>query len=56
MEGSNCQSCGNLHFPSRLVCPDCGCEEVQARQPEGVSNLVTRLIGDVNQNNGDRKR
>lgn len=22
--GSNCQSCNNLHFPARPICPDCG--------------------------------
>jgi len=24
LEGSNCPVCKELHFPPRLVCPDCG--------------------------------
>ncbi len=24
MEGSNCPACKILHFPPRIVCPDCG--------------------------------
>ena len=24
LEGSNCGGCGKLHYPPRLVCPDCG--------------------------------
>ena len=23
LEGSNCQNCGEKHFPARPVCPDC---------------------------------
>ena len=22
--GSNCQGCGEVHFPGREICPDCG--------------------------------
>ncbi len=24
LQGSNCQECGEVHFPPKPVCPDCG--------------------------------
>lgn len=27
LEGSNCPSCGEPHFPPRQICPDCGFDQ-----------------------------
>lgn len=40
LEGSNCQGCGILHFPSRRVCPDCGLDAEQNKSVIEYQNIA----------------
>ncbi|MGI5840929.1 MAG: zinc ribbon domain-containing protein [Patescibacteria group bacterium] len=34
LEGSNCPKCKIVHFPPRIICPDCGFDSQKAAKPE----------------------
>lgn len=47
--GSNCQACGEKHFPPRDVCPDPNCGHIQGELGKRLKgNLVVREAGVVN--------
>ncbi len=44
MEAGKCKKCGAIHFPSRLICPDCGTRKFDTIRLAGKGELVTFTI------------
>jgi len=44
LEASKCNKCGKILFPSRLICPQCDCEEFTKINLSGKGTLVTYTI------------
>ncbi|MCX6581153.1 MAG: Zn-ribbon domain-containing OB-fold protein [Candidatus Aminicenantes bacterium] len=44
MEAGKCKKCGGIHFPSRLICPECGTREFDTIRLAGKGELVTYTI------------
>lgn len=43
-EAGKCAKCGSIHFPSRLICPDCGNKEFSTIRLSGKGELATYTI------------
>ena len=44
MEAGKCNKCGAIHFPSRLICPECGHKEFNTVRLSGKGELATYTI------------
>lgn len=44
LEAGKCLKCGSIHFPSRLICPDCGQREFETIKLSGKGELATFTI------------
>lgn len=44
MEAGKCKKCGSIHFPSRLVCPDCGAKEFETIRLSGKGELASYTV------------
>ena len=44
MEAGKCTKCGSIHFPSRLVCPDCGTKEFETIRLSGKGELASYTV------------
>ncbi len=44
MEAGKCTSCGNIYLPGRLVCPACGCQEMETIRLAGKGELLTYTV------------
>ena len=44
MEAAKCTECGNIHFPKRIVCPQCGSKTFDLFNLSGKGKLVTYTI------------
>ena len=44
LEAGTCVKCGRIHFPARLVCPDCGARESKTVALSGKGELLTFTI------------
>jgi len=44
LEASKCSKCGNILFPSRLICPECSGREFETIRLSGKGQLATFTI------------
>lgn len=44
MDSCKCKKCNKIHFPGRLICPDCGSKEFETVRLSGKGKLVTYTI------------
>ena len=44
LEAGKCKACGNISFPPRLVCPECGKDEFETVALNGEGKLLTYTI------------
>lgn len=44
LEAGKCKKCGSIHFPARLICPDCGSKEFETIKLSGKGELVTYTV------------
>jgi uncharacterized OB-fold protein len=44
MEADKCKKCSSIHFPKRLVCPECGTREFETIRLSGKGELTTFTI------------
>jgi uncharacterized OB-fold protein len=44
MEAGKCTKCQAIHFPQRLICPQCGSKEFESINLSGNGELVTFTI------------
>jgi uncharacterized OB-fold protein len=44
LEAGKCKKCGSIHFPGRLICPDCGSKEFESITLSGKGELVTYTV------------
>jgi uncharacterized protein len=44
MEAAKCKKCGKIHFPDRLICPDCKGREFDTVKLSGKGALATFTI------------
>ena len=44
LESGKCKKCGNISFPKRIVCPECGSNEFEVLALKGKGKLVTYTI------------
>ena len=41
LEGTQCKDCATLHFPPRLICPECSSEHLEAYQLKGRGRIYS---------------
>ncbi len=44
MEAGKCRKCGNILFPGRLICPECGTKEFDTIKLSGKGKLISHTI------------
>ena len=44
LEAGKCKKCGSIHFPGRLICPDCGAREFETIRLSGKGELATLTV------------
>ena len=44
LEGTKCKECGELFFPPRNVCLNCGCQDFEKYNFKGKGKIVTYTI------------
>ena len=44
MEAGKCRKCGNISFPGRLICPECGAKEFDTIKLSGKGKLISHTI------------
>ncbi|MFQ5772077.1 MAG: Zn-ribbon domain-containing OB-fold protein [bacterium] len=44
LEAAQCQGCGKIHFPPRLICPDCQSRNFQVVKLQDEGKVVTYTV------------